>query len=257
MDKQPAKFADLDGASVFITGGGSGIGATLTRGFLEQGAKVAFIGRSDHGEFVDEVERETGKRPLFIQGDVTDTPVLHDAIDRAEAAHGPLDVLVSNAANDQRTDPMEVTPEQWDELVAVNFRHFFFAAQRAARSMKGRGGSIINMSSISHVMGVPDLNVYAPANAGVSGMTRSLARAWGGDRIRVNAILPGMVLTEKQLEKWLSEDDIDQHVSQQALQERLYPEDMVGPVLFLASRASHGISAQSIVVDGGFIGGGI
>ncbi|QQA42381.1 SDR family NAD(P)-dependent oxidoreductase [Pelagovum pacificum] len=253
MPSHSATFADLRDASVFITGGGSGIGAALTEGFLRQGAKVAFIGRSDYSDFCDKMEQKTGVRPLFVKGDVTDTARLRAAIDEAEAAHGPLDVLVNNAANDQRTDPMEVSVEDWDSMMAINFRHYFFACQRAAESMKGRGGSIVNFSSIAHVMGVDELNVYGPANAGIEGMTRTLSRNWGKDGIRVNSLLPGMVLTEAQLEKWISEEDRKKHLEGQALKRSLYPEDIVGPVLFLASDASGAITGQGLIVDGGYV----
>src|SRR6056297_3110939 len=216
------RFPDLDGASVFITGGGSGIGADLTRGFLEQGARVAFIGRSDYSGFASEMERQTGNRPLFCQGDVTDTGRLRAAIDAAEEAHGALDVLVNNAAHDQRYDPAEVTPDDWDSMHAVNLRHLFFSAQRAAESMRPRGsGAIVNFSSIAYILGVPELAVYGAAKAGIVGMTRSLSGAWGPDGIRVNALLPGMVLTDKQLEKWVSEEDRQAMLARQDLKESL------------------------------------
>lgn len=253
MHGHSATFTDLEGASVFITGGGSGIGAALTRGFLEQGARVAFIGRSDYSGLVETLEAETGRRPLFLQGDVTDTSRLQGAMDAAEEAHGPLDVLVNNAAHDLRTDPDTVTEAQWDEMMAVNFRHYFFACQRAARSMKGRGGRIVNFSSIAHIMGVPDLAVYAPANAGIEGLTRTLARNWGAEGIRVNSVLPGMVLTERQLELWISDEARDRHVERQCLKESLVAADMVGPVLFLASDASRMMTGQSLIIDGGFV----
>lgn len=252
MHGHSATFADLAGKSVFITGGGSGIGADLTRGFLEQGAKVAFIGRSDYGAFVEEMGRLTGHEPLFCQGDVTDTEQLRSAIDAAEEAHGPLDVLVNNAAHDMRYDPMEVTPADWDAMHAVNLRHLFFAAQRAARSMRARGhGAIVNISSIAYVLGMGDLTVYTAAKAGIVGLTRSLADAWGRDGLRVNAILPGMVVTERQMELWLDDESIAGMIERQDLKQAMTGRDMVGPVLFLASDASRMMSGQAVIVDGG------
>ena len=252
MHGHSATFADLKGKSVFITGGGSGIGADLTRGFLEQGAHVAFIGRSDYGRFVGEMGDLTGTEPLFCQGDVTDTDQLRSSIDAAEAAHGPLDILVNNAAHDMRFDPMEVTPEDWDAMHAVNLRHLFFSAQRAAETMRPRGrGAIVNISSIAYVLGMGDLSVYTAAKAGIVGLTRSLADAWGPDGLRINAVLPGMVLTKRQLELWIDDEDIKGMVERQDLKEAMTGKDMVGPVLFLASDAARMMSGQAIIVDGG------
>lgn len=253
-----ATFHDLAGASVFITGGGSGIGAALTRGFLEQGAKVAFVGRSDYTDFARELGEDTGNPPLFVQCDVTDTDALHAAMDRAVAAHGPFAALINNAADDKRTPLADVTPQDWDAMMAVNFRHYFFACQKAAEVMRaaGRGGSIINFSSISYLMGHGELAVYAPANAGIMGLSRSLARELGPDGIRVNAIAPGWVLTEKQLRMWASEEALENHRAMQALKELMVPEDMVGAVLFLASATSRMMTGQTMVVDAGVVSTG-
>lgn len=248
-----ASYPDLRDASVFISGGGSGIGASLTKGFLQQGARVGFIGRSDYSEFCDEMERETGIRPLWIQGDVTKVGELRGAIDKAEAAHGPLDVLVNNAANDQRFDSMEVTEEDWHAQIDVNLSHFFFASQRAAQSMKGRGGRIVNISSITYMNGAPGMVPYVTSNGGVTALTRSLAREWGPEGIRINAMAPGMVLTDKQLEKWISEEDIAEMQKKQCLKVRLQPDDMIGPVLFLASEASGAVAGQCLPADAGVV----
>ncbi|SLN72600.1 SDR family NAD(P)-dependent oxidoreductase [Roseisalinus antarcticus] len=255
MHGHSAKFADLSGASVFISGGGSGIGAALTRGFLEQGAHVAFIGRSDYSAFTDEVARETGLRPLAIRGDVTDTARLQAAIGEAEAAHGPLDVLINNAANDQRLEPMDVKDAEWDAMQAINLKHFFFASQRAAETMRGRGGRIVNLSSIVSTLGSGELAVYATAKAGIVGLTRSLSRAWGPDGIRVNALLPGMVLTQRQLDLWIDDEARDSMLARQDIKHAMSAEDMVGPTLFLASDASRMITGQCLIADGGVVSG--
>ncbi len=248
-----ATFHDLNGASVFITGGGNGIGATLTMGFLEQGAKVAFVGRSDASAFVVEMAEKTGNRPLSIRCDVTDIASLHAAMDRAEQAHGPLNVLVNNAANDQRFDALKVTEADWDAMQAVNLKHYFFACQHAAKSMAGRGGAIVNYSSTSYMIGSLHLQVYVAANAGIVGLTRSLAREWGPQNIRVNAIAPGWVMTPKQKEKWVTPEGIAAHLERQCIPTAMDPEDMIGGTLFLASDASKMMTGQCIAIDGGVV----
>ena len=251
---QSPLFPDLNGASVFITGGGSGIGAALTEGFLRQGAKVGFIGRSDASAFVDEVAKATGHRPMFIQGDITDTGALRAAIDTCAQAHGPVTVLVNNAANDKRHTTAEVTPEFWDWMMAVNLKAYFFAAQAVVDGMKtAGGGSIINFSSISYMMGNAGYPVYTTANSAINGMTRSLAREFGPDKIRVNALAPGWVLTQKQLDLWADPASLAAHLDRQCLKEHLVPQDIVDAVLFMASGASRMMTGQAMVVDGGVV----
>jgi len=249
-----ATFHDLEGASVYITGGGSGIGADLTDGFLAQGAKVAFIGRSDASEFVAEMNDKHGRAPLFTQGDITDTEGLKRSVAAAAAAHGPIDVLVSNAANDKRHDWLSLSPEEWDSLLAVNLKAYFFAAQTVAPEMKKRGsGSIINFSSISYMMGNKGYPAYTAANGGITAMTRSLARELGPDGVRVNALAPGWVLTEKQLDKWATPEGLAAHLERQCLKSHLAPQDIVDAVLFLASNTSRMMTGQCMVVDGGVV----
>lgn len=251
MDMQ-AKFKDLAGKSVFITGGGSGIGAALTEGFLAQGAKVAFIGRSNAQAFADQMRETYGTPPLFLQGDISDVVQLHDAMQRAGEVNGPIDVLVNNAANDQRHDVGEVSQSYWDEMIAVNLRAYFFACQEAAKQMV-TGGAIINFSSISYMMGLPGMAIYTTSNAGITGMTRSLAREFGPKGIRVNAIAPGWVLTQRQMDLWANPEDLAAHLDRQCLKEHLMPVDMVEPVLFLASNASRMMTGQCMAVDGGVV----
>ncbi|NIZ59727.1 3-oxoacyl-ACP reductase [Sedimentitalea sp. CY04] len=249
-----ATFHDLEGASVFITGGGSGIGASLTEGFLRQGAKVAFVGRSDASEFVDEMERETGQRPLFIQCDITDTAALQAAITQSAEAHGTVSVLVNNAANDQRHETLEVTEEFWDWMQEINLKAYFFACQAVLSGMKSAGaGSIINFSSISYMMGNAGYPAYVTANAGITGMTRGLAREFGADGIRVNALAPGWVLTDKQIEKWATPEALSAHLERQCLKDHLKPQDIVDAVLFLASKTSRMMTGQTMAVDGGVV----
>jgi NAD(P)-dependent dehydrogenase (short-subunit alcohol dehydrogenase family) len=249
-----ATFHDLAGASVFITGGGNGIGATLTDGFLAQGAKVAFVGRSDAAPFVAQMAEKHGVAPLFIRCDITDIPALQDAIAQAATAHGPLRVLVNNAANDTRFDADTITEQDWDASQAVNLKAYFFACQAAARQMRGNGGgAIVNYASISVMMGLPNLAPYIAANAGIMGLTRTLAREWGPDNIRVNALAPGWVLTDRQKRLWITPEALQAHLDRQCLKTPLDPDDVLGGTLFLASDTSRMMTGQTLVIDGGVV----
>jgi NAD(P)-dependent dehydrogenase (short-subunit alcohol dehydrogenase family) len=251
--EQAAIFPDLRGKSVYITGGGSGIGAALTDGFLAQGAQVAFVGRSDASGFVARMAEKHGRAPLFMQADITDTERLRATIRQAaEVQGGRIDVLVNNAANDQRHGLDEVDEAFWDEMTGINLKAYFFACQEAARQMPA-GGTIVNFSSISYMMGNSGYPVYTTANAGITGMTRSLARELGSRGIRVNALAPGWVLTRKQLDKWANPEDLATHLARQCLKTHLAPEDMVTPTLFLASAASAMMTGQCMAVDGGVV----
>jgi galactose dehydrogenase len=254
MMKFSATFHDIRGKSVFISGGGSGIGEYLTEGFVAQGARVAFVQRSDATALCDRLEKEHGERPLFIPCDVTDIPALKAAIAQAADAHGDIEVLINNAAWDNRHTLDELTVEQWDHMQAVNIRHHFFAIQAVAPGMRAMGGgSIINYSSISYMMGNDGYPAYAAAKAGITGMTRGLARELGPDNIRVNALMPGWVLTERQRELWADEESLKAHIDRQCLKVEIPPEAMVEPTLFLASGASTVMTGQALVVDGGVV----
>ena len=247
-------FPDLKDRSVFVTGGGSGIGAALTEGLLRQGARVAFCQRSDASAFVDEMEAATGNRPLFIPCDLTDLDALRATLDQAAAAHGPIRVLINNAANDKRHSTAEVDSDFWDWMVAINLKCYFFAAQTVLPGMQAMGGgSIINFSSISYMMGNSGYPIYTACNSAINGMTRSLAREFGPDRIRVNALAPGWVLTQKQKDMWVTEEGLAAHLARQCLPDTLDPQDIVGGVLFLASDASKAMTGQALVIDGGVV----
>ncbi|MGQ0565356.1 MAG: SDR family NAD(P)-dependent oxidoreductase [Gemmobacter sp.] len=253
MDDLPT-FPDIKGRSVFITGGGSGIGAALTEGFLRQGARVAFCQRRDATAFVDDMAAATGNRPLFLPCDITDTDALKTALAQAATAHGPVGVLVNNAANDQRQKTLDLTPDDWDWSQNVNLRSYFFAAQAVLPGMiAGGGGAIVNFSSISYMIGDAGYLPYITANAGIIGMTRSLAREFGPHRIRVNALAPGWVLTPKQLEMWATPEGVAAFLKRQCLPDSLQPADIVGGVLFLSSKASRMMTGQSLVIDGGVV----
>ena len=247
-------YPDLKDASVFITGGGSGIGAALTEAFLRQGAKVAFVQRSDASDFVDQMEAATGNRPHFMTCDITDTARLQACLAEAAEAHGPITALVNNAANDKRHTLEEVDEAFWDWMIEINLKAYYFAIQAVAPMMRQAGyGSIINFSSISYMMGNAGYAIYTTANSGINGMTRSLARELGPDRIRVNALAPGWVLTQKQKDMWVTEEGLAAHLDRQCLKDTLAPEDIVGGTLFLASKASKMMTGQSLVIDGGVV----
>lgn len=248
------QFTDLQGASVFITGGGSGIGAALTDGFMAQGAKVFFVQRSDPTEFRDAMEAKHGTRPGFAPCDITDIPALKAAMDQAATENGPVGVLVNNAANDQRHDTLNVDEAFWDWSQSINLKAYFFACQHVLPGMiAAGGGAIINMSSISYMMGNAGYPAYTAANGAITAMTRSLAREFGPQKVRVNALAPGWVFTEKQLEMWASEEAIAGQLDRQCLKHMLQPEEMVEPVLFLASSASRAMTGQCMAVDGGVV----
>lgn len=247
-------YPGLGGASVFITGGGAGIGAALTAAFLAQGARVAFVQRSEASGFCDRMQEIHGRRPLFIPCDVTDEPALLAAIDKAATAHGPITVLVNNAANDTRHETLTTTSPEWDAAIAVNLRSYFLTTRAVVPMMQlAGGGAIVNFSSISYMLGMGEMTAYTTANGGITAMTRGHAREFGPDNIRVNAIAPGWVLTERQLRLWATEENLAAFLPRQCLPRHLEPEDIAGPVLFLASRASAMITGQCIAVDGGVV----
>ena len=249
-----ATFPDLKDKSVFITGGGSGIGASLTEGFLRQGANVAFVQRSDATPFVEAMAESTGNRPLFLQCDITEVSALERRVAEASERHGPISVLVNNAANDQRHKTLEVDEEFYDWSQAINLKSYFFSCQAAIPGMQEiGGGSIINFSSISYMMGNAGYPIYTAANSGINGMTRSLAREFGPDRIRVNSLMPGWVLTDRQMDKWATPEALAAHINRMCLKEHLKPDDIVGPTLFLASEISGAMTGQALVVDGGVV----
>lgn len=251
-----ARFADLDGASVLITGGGSGIGARLTEGFVLQGAKVAFIDIADEPSLAlcNQLERTAGVRPLYLKADLRDIGALRDAVAKAASANGPVTVLVNNAANDVRHAVEDVTLAEWDDNQAINLRPHFFAVQAVLDGMLKAGhGSIVNFTSTSFMLNIGDMPAYTAAKAGIIGLTKALAGRYGKNNIRVNAIAPGWVITERQRELWVTEEKLDAHIARQAIPRMMLADDMVGPCLFLASDASAMLTAQTLIVDGGML----
>jgi len=251
-----ARFPDLENASVLITGGGSGIGAAITEEFVRQGSNVAFIDVAEAASsaLCDRLERDAGKRPLYLKADLRDIDALRAAIAAAAAAHGAVTVLVNNAARDDRHAVADVTPAFWDDNQSVNLRPHFFTAQAVAPGMAAAGGgSIINFTSTSFLINHPDMPSYTAAKAGIVGLTKGLAGALGKDRIRVNAVAPGWVITDRQKELWVTDASLAAHIAKQCIKEMMLPEDIVGTCLFLASDSSRMLTAQTLIVDGGFL----
>jgi len=251
-----AIFPDLKDRSVLITGGGSGIGAALTEGFVRQGSRVAFIDIADEASqaLAERLDREYGNRPLYLNTDLRDIEALRASIGRAIEAHGPVTVLVNNAAWDDRHDIDDVTVEYWDKNQSVNLRPQFFAAQAVVPGMRqAGGGSIVNFTSTSFMINQGNFPSYTAAKAGIIGLTKGLAGRLGPEKIRVNAIAPGWVITDRQRELWVTEDGLKSHIDKQVLKEEIQPGDMVGPCLFLASDAARMLTAQTLIVDGGYL----
>lgn len=250
-----ARFADLEGASVLITGGGSGIGAALTEGFVRQGARVAFIDIAEEPSgALCEALAETGNRPLHLKADLADVGALRAAVAEAAARHGPATVLVNNAARDDRHAAEDVTPEEWDANLAVNLRPHFFTVQAVVPGMKAAGhGAIVNFTSTSFMLNMGDMPAYTTAKAGIIGLTKGMAGRYGRHGIRVNAIAPGWVVTERQRKLWVKGDNLDSHIARQAIPRMMVADDMVGPCLFLASDASAMLTAQTLIIDGGVL----
>ncbi|WP_423068929.1 SDR family NAD(P)-dependent oxidoreductase [Devosia sp. CN2-171] len=244
-----AKYPSLEGRVVFVTGGASGIGADIVRAFAGQGSKVGFVDILDQDG--RELAEETGAH--FINCDITDVAGLRAAIDVIKNRLGNITVLVNNAANDDRHEIDDVTEEYWDASLDLNLRPQFFAAQAVREQMKAEGGgAIINFSSIAWRGGASNMPVYATAKAAIIGLTRALGRGFGTDNIRVNAIEPGAVITDRQRRLWFKDQaSIDGVVSRQTIQQVLLGDEIARTVLFLASDDSRMITKQSITVDAG------
>lgn len=250
-----ARYPSLTKRTVIVTGGASGIGAAIVTSFVEQGARVAFLDKQrDAGHALCEALAANGAPvPMFVECDLVDIVSLRAGLAQVETTLGPAAVLVNNAACDQRRSFAELTVEEFDWMIAVNLRHAVFAAQAVAPQMQALGfGSIINLTSVAWMRGLADMQAYSAAKAAIVGFTNSLARQLGGDRIRVNAIAPGLVLTPRQREKWFSDaDKIAAAVSTQAITDPIEPEDISALALFLAADDSRMITKQCIAVNAG------
>jgi NAD(P)-dependent dehydrogenase (short-subunit alcohol dehydrogenase family) len=248
-----ARYPSLADRVVLVTGGGTGIGAALVEAFAANDARVAFVDIQDEPSKALVARLASGKhRPRFLHCDITDIAALKTAVATFRADLGPVGVLINNAANDDRHVLDEVTPEYWDQTLNVNLRHQFFAAQAVRQHMRELGGgAIVNFSSIAWMFGGADFVAYSTAKAGVIGLTNSLARAFGPDNIRVNAIAPGGVVTERQLRLWYTEEQAEAMANRQIIRKRLLPDEIARAALFLAADDSRMITKQCLIVDAG------
>jgi NAD(P)-dependent dehydrogenase (short-subunit alcohol dehydrogenase family) len=246
-----AIYPDLAGKVVIVTGGAGGIGEAITRAFIAQKARVGFLDiDTARGE---RLAAELGETARFVNCDLTDIPALKAAIQIVRDAFGPIDVLINNAAHDERHATLEVTEDYWDGRMAVNLKHQFFAAQAVLPDMQATGkGSIINMGSTSWVIGQGGMAGYTAAKSAVIGLTRSLARDFGPFGVRVNAIAPGWIMTERQLELWVT-PETDAYINEnQCLKRRLVPDDIAKVAVFMSSDEAGAITNQHYIVDGGW-----
>jgi NAD(P)-dependent dehydrogenase (short-subunit alcohol dehydrogenase family) len=248
-----ATYPTLRDKTVLITGGASGIGATIVEQFAVQGARTAFIDiDGEAGAALTDRLASSPHRPHFVAADLRNIEALHGAIRQVRTAIGPLKILVNNAARDDRHPIDSVTPALWDDLMAANLRHQFFCAQAVREDMAASGGgSIVNLGSVSWMWGLGGMPAYLTAKAGIAGLTRALARDFGPDRIRVNSVVPGFVATERQMRLWMSPDGLKAVLDRQCLKDILQPDDIARMVLFLAAEDSRLCSAQNFIVDGG------
>ena len=256
LDPAYASYPSLRNRAVLITGGATGIGASMAAHFARQGARVALLDVQDEvaTELIDWLKKDAEFTPIYLHCDLTDIPALQDCANQVIAALGGVDVLVNNAANDERHRIEEVTPEYWDASIAVNLRPQFFMIQAVLPAMKAAGrGSIINMSSIAWMIPSTGVPVYIAAKAAIVGLTRTLAHELGPDGIRVNAVLPGAIATEKQRRLVYTPEYKAEIMSAQALKRDILPEDVARLVLFLAADDSSAITNQSYVIDGGWV----
>lgn len=248
-----AIYPSLKGRLVVVTGGGSGIGAGIVEAFARQGARVVFfdVATEDSEALVASLS-DLSPPPLFHWCDLTGVETMQTCLADVIVAHGPIDVLINNAANDDRHTLAEVTPAYWDDRIAVNLRHLYFAAQSVAPAMRAQGrGVILNLGSISWHLGLPDLSLYETAKAGIEGMTRALARELGVDGVRVACIVPGNVKTPRQM-KWYTPEGEAEIVDAQCLKGRIEPRDVAALALFLASDDARFITGHEYFVDAGW-----
>lgn len=253
-DRTPTLYPSLRGRVAFISGGSSGIGAELVRAFAAQGAKVAFCGtRPDGGRaLIDEIVADGHPAPWYAPCDVRDVTAYQALLTQVIGQLGPIRVLVNNAGRDDRHAMEDVTSDLWDERLALNLKHYFFAIQAVAPAMaQAGGGSVINMGSVSWMRGRPNLVGYTTAKAGILGLTRTLARELGPRQIRVNAVVPGAIVTERQTTLHRDPSADQAFLDAQCLKIRLDPGHVARPTLFLAADDSDGMTGQHVLVDAG------
>ncbi|MCL4163727.1 UNVERIFIED_CONTAM: hypothetical protein GTU68_045733 [Idotea baltica] len=250
-----ASYPSLVDRGVLVTGGADGIGSALVEQFARQGSRVAFldVNAAKAQETLERCAQHAPQhQPLFFEVDLVDIAATKEAIVSARKALGQITVLVNNAASDDRHTWQEMTPEYWDDRLNTNLRHYFFAIQAVAPAMiEARNGSIINVGSSSYMMQEDFFPGYAIAKSGVEGITRTMARTFGKDNVRVNTVLPGWVATERQLAKWWSPEGEEGTLNDQAIKRRIYAPEFAQMVLFLAADDGAACTAQQFLVDGG------
>jgi NAD(P)-dependent dehydrogenase (short-subunit alcohol dehydrogenase family) len=255
VDDAIATYPSLKDRVVLVTGGGSGIGEEIVRQFARQGSQVGFLDIDvNASKSLAEALAAEGRRVTFRECDLRDIAALRSAVAAIRHELGPITILVNNAANDQRHPMEDVTPEYWDDRMAVNIRHQFFAAQAVAPDMtKAGGGVIVNLGSSSWMLGQGGMPGYTTAKSAVMGLTRSLATDLGPKNIRVVCVVPGWIMTQRQIDNWLTPEGEADLMKSQCLKRKLYPLDIARPVLFFASDEAAGCTAQAYVVDGGWL----
>jgi len=253
--KEIANYPSLRNKIVLVTGGAAGIGESIVKNFLEQGSKVAFLDKDAQlGNALVENLNIYDHKALFKECDLVDILDLQNKIKEIQNELGPISILVNNAGNDERHNIDDVTPEFWDNRMHVNLRHYFFTAQSIYKDMKKLGkGSIINIGSYSWMLAQGGMPGYTTAKSAIMGLTRTLARDLGVYNIRVNCVVPGWIITERQKKLWLTPEIEKETVDRQCIKRLLNPDDISKTVLFFASDQSSGISAQNYVVDGGIV----
>lgn len=253
-----ATYPDLKDKRVVVTGGGTGIGASIVDAYVRQGAQVVFLDiAEDASRQLAASYPDAAHAPRFMRCDMTDLAAVAKTFADIEQAIGGVDILINNAANDLRHDVADVTPQYWDDSLAVNLRHQFFCAQAVAPGMKAAGGGVIlNFGSISWYLALPKLTLYMTAKAAIEGLTRGLARDLGGDGIRVNTVIPGSIKTPKQMAMWYTPEGEAEILASQLLHERIEPHDVAALTLFLSSNQASRCTGRDYFVDAGWYGNG-
>ena len=248
-----AVYPSLNNKVVLVTGGGSGIGESITRSFIKQGAKVAFLdfNEKDSIKLINDLNTDNLH---FEFCDLRDIEQLKNSIKKISSKYGPIQILVNNAARDDRHSLQSVTSEYFDERIATNLKHQLFASQAVVSDMeKNGGGAIINMGSTSWMIGQGGMPCYTTAKSAIQGLTRGLARDLGPKNIRVNCVVPGWIMTERQVDMWLTPESEKELMDRQCIKRKLFPKDIARFVLFMASDEASACSNQSFVVDGGWL----
>lgn len=248
-----ATYPSLNDRTVLVTGGASGIGEAIVRAFVGQGARVGFLD-VDVAAAEKLVAELPPERVAFEACDLRDIDALRASVDAIRTRLGPITILINNAARDDRHDMDSVTSEYWDERIATNLKHQFFAAQAVAPDMRAAGhGAIVNMGSVSWMIGQGGMPCYTTAKSAVQGLTRSLARDLGPHNIRVNTVVPGWIMTQRQLDLWLNPESEAELMTRQCLKRKLVPDDVARVVLFFASDEAGACTNQNYIVDGGWV----